>query len=178
MDERECTKCRKTKPLASFGKAKKGRYGRRASCLDCDNAAVRARYAADPEPRKALSRARYAADPEPVRQRIRASHAADPTKMRARVGKRRALKRDVTIGVVDLSSVRAAYDGCYLCGQQLDEDTHFDHIVPLARGGAHCNANLAPTHPACNWRKSDRFLSELDWYDGPTDLGIYATMAT
>jgi len=25
-------------------------------------------------------------------------------------------------------------------------------------------SNLRPTHPGCNLRKSDRLLSELDWY--------------
>jgi len=34
--ERACTKCGETKPIEKFSKAKKGLYGRRSTCKECD----------------------------------------------------------------------------------------------------------------------------------------------
>lgn len=47
------------------------------------------------------------------------------------------------------------HDGvCGICGGDVDPFAfHMDHIVPLARGGAHTYANLQPAHPSCNVRK-------------------------
>lgn len=39
-----------------------------------------------------------------------------------------------------------------------------DHVVPLARGGAHDLHNLVPACQACNGAKSDRMIA--DWLDG------------
>lgn len=56
---------------------------------------------------------------------------------------------------------------CYICEQDIlpHHKMHFDHIVPLARGGAHTEGNLTPTHSQCNCRKQDRPFSELTPYD-------------
>lgn len=60
-----------------------------------------------------------------------------------------------------------ARDGmvCHLCALPIAglSGLHFDHVVPLSRGGAHAAENIKPAHAACNLRKSDKLLSELDW---------------
>lgn len=40
---RKCTKCMKTKPIARFNRDNKGKAGRKAHCMDCENAARRER---------------------------------------------------------------------------------------------------------------------------------------
>lgn len=46
METRTCTKCGKEKPLDAFAKQKLGKFGRRASCLECGKKANRAAYVA------------------------------------------------------------------------------------------------------------------------------------
>ena len=49
---------------------------------------------------------------------------------------------------------------CPLCKGWLFVDPskpwHVDHIVPVAKGGKHCEENLQITHPLCNLRKSSK----------------------
>lgn len=65
---------------------------------------------------------------------------------------------------VDYSQVRSLADGlCHICLFPMDGDRgHVDHVVPIARGGAHAMDNLALAHSRCNGRKSDTLISELD----------------
>lgn len=79
------------------------------------------------------------------------------------------MKSGATVGKVDEAAARASRPDCYLCGKLLDGEVHLDHIIPLARGGAHSQDNLAPTHATCNLRKGDRLLSELKWYVAAQD---------
>ena len=46
METRTCTKCGKEKPLDAFAKQRLGKFGRRASCLECGKKANRAAYVA------------------------------------------------------------------------------------------------------------------------------------
>ncbi|WP_294255606.1 hypothetical protein [Propionivibrio sp.] len=46
METRTCTKCGQEKPLSAFAKQKLGKFGRRASCLECGKKANRAAYVA------------------------------------------------------------------------------------------------------------------------------------
>lgn len=71
-----------------------------------------------------------------------------------------------SLGEVDYKAILDR-DGtrCHLCRQHIDSlnDLHFDHVVPLSRGGAHSMANLKPAHATCNLRKHNKLMSELDW---------------
>jgi 5-methylcytosine-specific restriction endonuclease McrA len=51
--------------------------------------------------------------------------------------------------------------------------TTLDHIVPLSRGGAHSNDNLAPACVGCNSSKSGRLLSEWRGRNCP-NCGTYS----
>lgn len=59
---------------------------------------------------------------------------------------------------------------CAICGLQLDLTAKHpnamaavgDHIVPLARGGANAERNIALTHSLCNILKGSRLMSEID----------------
>jgi 5-methylcytosine-specific restriction endonuclease McrA len=47
---------------------------------------------------------------------------------------------------------------CHVCAGSIADlsDLHFDHVIPLARGGAHHADNIKPAHALCNLRKSDK----------------------
>lgn len=106
-------------------------------------------------------------------ERLSAWRKANPDKVREYNARRYAATSGTT---VDYAAIYAAHDVCYLCGGTLVNPVHMDHVIPLARGGAHSVGNLLPAHARCNLRKHDALLSELDWYRGPVDLG--ATSAT
>ena len=43
---------------------------------------------------------------------------------------------------------------CHICGKPVHPDElHFDHVIPLARGGAHSTENISVAHAICNLRK-------------------------
>lgn len=79
--------------------------------------------------------------------------------------KRRALIAKATINLKSIEmfykEVRAretAY--CYYCGIGMHpSQVHFDHIIPLAKGGMHCVENLCVACTPCNLSKHDTLLS-------------------
>lgn len=52
---------------------------------------------------------------------------------------------------------------CAYCHEPLPAGFHVDHIIPLARGGAHSWENLVLACPTCNLRKGSRYPEELGW---------------
>jgi len=58
---------------------------------------------------------------------------------------------------------------CYLCGSSIDRallaphplSVSIDHVVAIARGGTHDDANLAAAHLGCNIEKSD---NDVAWW--------------
>ncbi|HMC70985.1 MAG TPA: HNH endonuclease signature motif containing protein [Mycobacteriales bacterium] len=75
---------------------------------------------------------------------------------RARDLIRRARKRGTQTERIDLAVVLAKHGMiCHLCGDGIAslDDLHFDHVIPLARGGTHTYDNLRPAHATCNLRK-------------------------
>ncbi len=51
---------------------------------------------------------------------------------------------------------------CFYCGEQLmsSREGHFDHIIPLVRGGSDSADNIVFSCRPCNWSKHDRTLDE------------------
>jgi len=70
--------------------------------------------------------------------------------------KRRAMQHKNTVGKVDLDFILIRDCGiCHLCNIAINrDDLEFDHIVPIAKGGAHSNDNIAVSHRHCNRTKS------------------------
>lgn len=51
---------------------------------------------------------------------------------------------------------------CGICGKKVkDNEGSFDHILPLAQGGAHAEYNLQVAHRLCNMRKSAWGVAQL-----------------
>ncbi|MFP5262378.1 MAG: HNH endonuclease [Blastocatellia bacterium] len=65
---------------------------------------------------------------------------------------------------------------CYLCGKVFDSSKLvIDHIIPTSRGGTNATFNLAASCSACDRRKGDYLLSELEWVSGETSA-TYSTL--
>lgn len=76
--------------------------------------------------------------------------------------RRRARLKNASVGAVDLDALWTGL--CGICGEPLDRELKHpdplsksvDHIVPLAKGGAHEQTNLQWAHLVCNIRKGAR----------------------
>jgi 5-methylcytosine-specific restriction endonuclease McrA len=50
---------------------------------------------------------------------------------------------------------------CHLCSEEIRlQDLHFDHVIPLSRGGVHTAGNIRPAHSGCNLRKGTKLVPE------------------
>jgi len=127
-----------------------------------ERAARQAAYrAAHKEGRAARDAAYYAAHREKAAAYNNAYKAAHLDVGRAHEAKRRALKKGATVGAITteaLAEKRAEYSGiCPYCNQPITEG-HFDHVVPLSKGGSHTTDNLVWVCAECNLKKGDKSL--------------------
>lgn len=78
---------------------------------------------------------------------------------RNRRNRMRAQSAGVPVTKADLQAVLDEFGMvCHICGEAIKDrtDLHFDHVVPLSRGGAHSVDNIRPAHARCNQRKGAR----------------------
>lgn len=65
--------------------------------------------------------------------------------------KRRAQKNGTSIGKVDFAAIHTRNGmTCGICHQSINGKFHYDHIIPLSKGGAHITENIQLSHPKCN----------------------------
>jgi 5-methylcytosine-specific restriction endonuclease McrA len=86
----------------------------------------------------------------------RAKSIANGQKRRAALAKQASGNLDLILQfVADIKAKRFAI--CYYCQQKTDtHKIHFDHIIPLAKGGQHSVENLCVSCAKCNLTKHDR----------------------
>lgn len=80
-------------------------------------------------------------------------------KLREYTRRRHALKMALGAGPVDYAQIYKDSGGiCGICHEafMVYDEIHFDHIVPLSRGGAHTAENIQATHAKCNLKKFNK----------------------
>jgi 5-methylcytosine-specific restriction endonuclease McrA len=86
----------------------------------------------------------------------------NPEMLKATLLRRMAAKKGADIALVtgrDLARLIRRYDGlCAYCRTRPYK--HFDHIIPLRRGGRHAIGNLLPACAVCNLAKGAKLLAE------------------
>lgn len=105
----------------------------------------------------AASRRYRAKHPEKVAQIKKAQATKHPETKRNNSLRRRARLVQNGIYLVtkkDIAKIIA--NPCAYCGSKAE---HIDHVIPIAKGGAHKVGNLVAACQSCNQRKSDKFLS-------------------
>lgn len=128
------------------------------------NARVRERYALSPEKYRQKTRQKRDKDRAAYNksERERRNNAKGRASRAAHESKRRAARRLSPIACDGVNeyfrktkssrSVR-----CYYCGSAVSGSvSHIDHMIPLARGGAHSVENLCIACPSCNLRKGKK----------------------
>lgn len=87
---------------------------------------------------------------------LRAYRAANPDRVRE-FAQRRSGRKTEKLPYGTLPKIRKAQGGrCAICRVKVVGPGHFDHIIPLARGGTHEPRNIQLLCAPCNLRKSDR----------------------
>lgn len=110
----------------------------------------------------ANDRAYYAEHAEQNKARRAAYHQANREKSQAASARRKARKlgnRCERVSYVDILAEHGMT--CHICSSEITDrsDLHFDHVIPLALGGAHANDNIRPSHARCNLSKGARLLA-------------------
>jgi 5-methylcytosine-specific restriction endonuclease McrA len=185
-----CFACKADKPLSDFHRNKRKKDGLEHTCKDCTNRRQRETYAKDPAAKISKTRAYHLANPEWSKQRLRASHvkhrdaradrvkkrlAEDPEFLQYRrdVIRRHESKRRALIRGAEVENISAEdYQGhlelhenrCWVCEFPFTENEahQWDHVQPLAKGGAHTLRNLRPICAPCNTRKNARWPLTAD----------------
>ena len=156
-----CTQCAEHLPKTAFYEDPRRLDGRYSWCIECHRVLTEATE--DKDRRRDRGR-RYYADPdrrERMLERHRKWSTANPE-----VGRENASRRRARIGATETEKVDFAAiierDGmvCHICGDDIPDmsDLHFDHVIPLSKGGAHSYDNIKPSHAACNLRKGAKIL--------------------
>jgi 5-methylcytosine-specific restriction endonuclease McrA len=146
-DEKACTRCGAVKPKDDFHSDPRKLDGRYSWCKTCFNDHVLAMR--DPVAEAARGAA-YRATP---RGRVKGL---------SRTGRYRAQKLATETERVDYAVVLAEHGMvCHICTEDIAslDDLHFDHVIPLSKGGPHAAENIRPSHALCNLRKGARLIA-------------------
>ncbi len=118
------------------------------------------------EERRKRERARRLENPQKQRDAHKRWRSKNGWRLNLNRAKYRALKVSATVNLCGIREfVRAikskASALCYYCARRVPiREIHFDHIIPLSKGGAHSVENLCVSCVSCNCSKHDKSLSE------------------
>jgi len=158
---KHCLKCDIKKPVVEFSKCASRRDGLQAYCKACKKMADAKWYAANSERHRENDRAWRDANPERV-------SVID----RNRNAKRKTRKLEQSVGVVTTADIAAILaQPCLACGTR--QSITIEHLVPLARGGAHSIGNLAPLCQSCNSSKNSMLWVEWKYSKRPRALEVF-----
>ena len=173
--EKACSACGVTQPLGDFYAASARLTGTGAKCKRCSDSRNRDYRAANVQAmREAKNRYRASLPPDRRARELAAVarwKKANRDAVRRSNEKRRALKAGCSVAEIDVEAIWARTQGrCALCNYGLSRETMWpderfaslDHIVPLAKGGAHATENLQYACLVCNLRKGTRLNTSAD----------------
>lgn len=164
---KSCSCCGVEKEFSMFSPATRTTTGRASRCKECTASAKKQKYAENPEKYRKLAsdyvkrnysskleaNNRYRqANPEKVKQWKAKDRAEHRNRINADNAKRRAqLKTELTPEIIQMYALRDFY-----IAMSLGETFHVDHIIPLAKGGAHTAENLQVIPAIDNLRKGKK----------------------
>lgn len=142
-----CTKCHEAKPLAMFRRRWDNMGdGLISQCKACDSAW------------RVMHRA---ANPTKVRASDRKYALANPAKRAAHEAARRARKAGAPVAPICALAYSDLRNHCKVFELLTGESFAIDHIIPLARGGAHSAENLRPLPSRLNAVKNSKLDHEV-----------------
>lgn len=130
--------------------------GNRSLCNKCYR---RDYYERNRERENETARLHYLARVDEMRARSREWRLAHPKRRRELQMRRKARERATQIEPVDYVAILAEHGMfCHICSLVIvdESDLHFDHVIPLSKGGPHVADNIRPAHAICNMRKGSK----------------------
>lgn len=168
-----CSKCKQIKPFSSFSSHKGNKFGLQSRCKDCcsvDRKLARqqnyelslereAKARIRNRDKRLISNAAYRArNQERERERKRRYAKDNPEKIRLADSRRRTRLKQAQVYKISDKDLRHLENApCFYCGKKAE---HFDHVIPIARGGSHGIGNLVAACSFCNISKNDKFIME------------------
>lgn len=157
VNSRICTKCGTLKPFKKFYKDKKGKYGIRSKCKDCDLNRIKKNYQNNKEIKieyqKEYQKEYYENNKDKINK-----------KKKINKHKRRALKQNnggsYTINQWN-ESLKYFNNKCAYSGKTM-EQVSVEHIIPITKGGTSYIWNIIPCELSLNISKNNKDL--LEWY--------------
>jgi len=114
-------------------------------------------YHRDRDKNLALMKVWREANPEKVKVAQRRWQQANRDRKAELERQRLARKREAFVEDIDVEALITAHGNvCGICGDPIEEPFQVDHIIPLAAGGEHSQANAQLAHPLCNRQKGAR----------------------
>ena len=154
--DKKCTKCKEVKSLEFFGKHSGTKDGLRYDCKACNNAANKTYYEANLDKVKATSKAYYEANSDKYKADSKAWVEANPDRKAAIQGKGSVIERGGTVSdIYDLELCITFYAESRRLTRETGITHHVDHIIPIAKGGLHCQTNLQVLTAKENIEKRD-----------------------
>ena len=156
MVDKRCNRCKEVKPLDSFGKHSRAKDGLRYNCKACTSAANKTYYEANLDKVKAASKAYYEANSDKYKATHKAWNKANPDRKAAIQGKGNAIQRGGSLSdIYDVELCIPFYSESRRLTRYTGTPHHVDHIVPISKGGLHCQTNLQVLTAADNLEKGD-----------------------
>lgn len=165
-----CTRCAQALAISKFSPVARGLHGVRSWCKSC-SAAYRREHYLEVRDREILVATLYQQN---HRQHARAWSKASRSrtietrrnyrhrnreKVRGWNMRYSARKRGAsTDEIVDYATIYQRDKGiCHICHNPAPKSRlHFDHVIPVSKGGAHTMGNIKVSHARCNLKKGSK----------------------
>lgn len=158
-----CSRCKKSKLSDDFSRNRHRITGYSRECKECKKPFSREYYYRNREARIEKGKDYYQKNSEWLKAYSKEYRLAHMDRYREHWRKsnkrRRELKKKRRIGTINWWLVYQKCGGkCGICGEFVPRSQlTLDHIIPLDRGGWHCNDNLQIAHFSCNSSKGNAF---------------------
>jgi len=127
-------------------------------CSECDRLSSKEWMLNNSDKKKSYDRSYHSVNSKRRNASTRSWQTKNRLAVNAHASRYRAIKKLVSVKSVDFEKIWKQFNGlCYICDEPISKNNvHYDHLVPLSKGGSHTYNNLRPTHSKCNQSKNSK----------------------
>lgn len=163
ITHKKCSSCDLNKEVECFKKSKTTSDGYRSYCILCRKNKQKEKYATDEQFRIDESKRHakiYLKNSKKIIDRHNKWAKENPLLCLQQANKRRAKKAGVEFSNFDLNLINEKYNNSCIYCEKTDGTFHYDHLMPLSKGGPHTIENIVLACESCNCRKHASTLEE------------------